>query len=157
MSFGLFAGIATLYVAAAGLRFLGVDLPNFVETRLGHAAALTGVVGVICSIMIYVDTRRVFWNGLLTTVKFFGTAALLGVPTALLIALGAGALSDLTLPGNESMTSTMAATGLSLCQAVMLLAAGKLLFECMIFCKLRDRRHTPLKRSALLLTGDLGQ
>ena len=48
---------------------------------LGHwtfsvAAAATGLAGLFCSVMIYVDTRRKFWRGSQTAPRFFGTAAL---------------------------------------------------------------------------------
>ena len=40
--------------------------------------AVIGLLGVFCSAMIYVDTRRVFWSRELTFTKFFGTTLLLG-------------------------------------------------------------------------------
>jgi DMSO reductase anchor subunit len=45
---------------------------------LALGAATLGLLGVFCSAMIYVDTRRPFWNARLTLPKFFGTALLLG-------------------------------------------------------------------------------
>lgn len=163
IAFGLFAGLATLYVGVAALQFAGAELPAVVETRLGQAAALTGVLGVICSIMIYVDTRRAFWGGLSTTVKFFGTCTVLGVPTVLLIELastwlaGFPAAEDPTLASASNSTASPGLPRMAfvLCQLVILLMAGKMLFESLILLRLRDRRHTPLKRSALLLIGDL--
>ena len=40
------------------------------------AAVTTGLVGLFCSVMIYVDTRREFWRFSHTAPRFFGTAAL---------------------------------------------------------------------------------
>ena len=70
--FGMYAG------AAFGTVVLGWRL-------LTYASLLSGLLGVFCSAMIYVDTRRPFWSARLTMPKFFGTTFLLG-------ATGAGAL-----------------------------------------------------------------
>ena len=40
------------------------------------AAAATGLAGLACSVMIYVDPRREFWRFTRTAPRFFGTAAL---------------------------------------------------------------------------------
>ena len=49
---------------------------------LSIATALLALVGVGCSAMIYIDTRRPFWAAQRTLPKFFGTTALLGTTTA---------------------------------------------------------------------------
>ena len=65
-----------------------------VHWLLGHPlssilAALAGLVAIACSAMVYVDTRRPFWNAPMTFGKFFGTTLLLGGSGALLLsALG---------------------------------------------------------------------
>lgn len=55
--------------------------------------AVTSIIAVVCSIMVYVDTRREFWSAGFTATKFLGTTAILGcalvacwVPRAVLIA-----------------------------------------------------------------------
>lgn len=63
IAFGLAMGAA----GAAGF----LIVPPWVAA----GAALTAVV---CSIMVYVDTRRDFWSAGMTTVKFLGTTAILG-------------------------------------------------------------------------------
>ena len=75
--FGMYAGAAFVTVA------LGWDI-------LALASLLTGLLGVFCSAMIYVDTRRPFWSAWLTMPKFFGTTFLLGATAggALLACLG---------------------------------------------------------------------
>jgi Fe-S-cluster-containing dehydrogenase component/DMSO reductase anchor subunit len=61
-------------------------------------AALAGLLAVACSAMVYVATRRPFWNAPMTFAKFFGTALLLGGAGALLLsALGAAP----TVPQNQ--------------------------------------------------------
>jgi DMSO reductase anchor subunit len=50
-------------------------------------SAITGLIGLGCSAMIYIDTRRHFWRTAQTVPRFFGTAALLAVaPFAPLLA-----------------------------------------------------------------------
>ncbi|MES2694523.1 MAG: DmsC/YnfH family molybdoenzyme membrane anchor subunit [Verrucomicrobiota bacterium] len=48
--------------------------------QLALPAAALGVVGLVCSAMIYVDTRRHFWRAAQTFPRFFGTAAVLALP-----------------------------------------------------------------------------
>jgi Fe-S-cluster-containing dehydrogenase component/DMSO reductase anchor subunit len=55
------------------------------------AAAIAGVVGLACSVMIYADTHRRFWRVLLTGPRFFGSALVFGV--AIGFALDPGAFS----------------------------------------------------------------
>lgn len=43
-------------------------------------AATVGIVGLGCSAMIYVDTRRQFWRAAQTFPRFFGTGAVLALP-----------------------------------------------------------------------------
>lgn len=50
----------------------------FVPTAV-LAAAFAGVVGLACSVMIYVDTHRRFWRVSLTGPRFFGSAIVFGV------------------------------------------------------------------------------
>ncbi len=149
VAFGLFAGLASVYVAAAFTQPLARSAA--LHSYLGAAAALAGLVAMACSIMIYVDTQRAFWSPLRTTIKFLGTALVLGIPVALLVSLAAAALFD-----ELTIRQVLSAYGWRLCQATLLVAAGKLLFEGLALRHLRERRHTPLKRTALLMTGDLG-
>ena len=101
-------------------------------------AALSGLAAVFCSAMIYVVTRRPFWNAPMTFGKFFGTTLLLG---------GAGALL-LTRPALPGFTL-----------AVILGTAIKLAAENRIFRFLVDEQSphlTALNKSALLLAGQFG-
>ncbi len=148
LAFGLFAAMASLFVGVSCLQYVGVEVSWHIQNTFGAAAALTGLAGMFCSVMIYVDTRRAFWNGTYTSVKFFATALVLGLPTALLISLGAAAFAD-----DVAIPRIMAEYGQTLCKWLMVAAAGKLLFESLIFIHLRQTQHTPLKRTALLMTG----
>jgi DMSO reductase anchor subunit len=150
LAFNLFAGFASVYVAAACASYLGWDIDSSVESTLGISAGAAGLLAIVCSMMIYIDTRRAFWGPLFTVTKFLGTCLVLGVPVALLISLAAAACSvDLTID------QILSSYGRRLCYALIVIAGSKLIFESMIFCSLRNTRHTPLKRTALLLKGEL--
>ncbi|MBC8355488.1 MAG: dimethyl sulfoxide reductase anchor subunit [Planctomycetes bacterium] len=150
LAFTLFAGFATAYVVVACASYFGWNSGPTVEATLGALAGAAGLLAVVCSMMIYIDTRRVFWGPLFTVPKFFGTCLVLGVPIALLISLAAAACSaDLTV---EQIISSY---GWQLCRALIVIACAKLIFEAMIFGSLRRPRHTSLKRTALLLKGEL--
>ena len=73
IAFGGLAGAAAGFVASSHWAPLAI-----LAVPVAHTTTLLAVIGVACSAMIYVDTRRVFWRGDLTFTKFFGTALLLG-------------------------------------------------------------------------------
>jgi formate dehydrogenase iron-sulfur subunit len=85
--FGMFAGTSILLVvsspgpahffpvlpAAWAIHHAGVPV-----RVLALVTCLWGLLGVYCSAMVYVDTRRAFWSKAMTFPKFFGTTLLLG-------------------------------------------------------------------------------
>jgi len=147
LAFNLFAGAASAYVVAA---LLGDTVPAWLESGLGVAAAITGAAGVYCSAMIYIDTRRPFWNAMNTGVKFLLTSLLLGLPLSLLISLATAGWSS-----EHRLADVMQGSGAGMLRWLIVVSVCKLLFEASIFLHLRERRHSPLKRTALLLSGDL--
>ncbi len=149
--FGGFALLAALYASAAAWRSPGEGWPARLDRLLGSAAAAAGVAGIVCSVMIYVVTRRPFWSAGLTGLKFAGTAACLGVPLALLFGIVSAALDE-----QRTVADFMQHVGLTLCGWLMILVVGKLLLECLIFLHLGQPRNTPLKRTAALMAGELG-
>lgn len=153
LAFNVFAGAATLYVAVAYLDWLGWlsrPIPEFVLTLLGGAAALSGLAAVMTSVMIYVATRRPAWTLGKTSVKFMLTAAILGIPTTLLVSLVTAGFND-----QLSMQAVMTDYGWALCRLLVLVVSFKLLLELSFLIHLRDSQHTFRKRTALLLAGDL--
>jgi DMSO reductase anchor subunit len=66
-----------------------------IEPSFLPVAAGVGVIGLICSVMVYVDTRRTFWRWTQTGPRFFGSALLLGAATA--FALGVSPVLSATL------------------------------------------------------------
>jgi Fe-S-cluster-containing dehydrogenase component/DMSO reductase anchor subunit len=134
-------GFCVLACATAAARWLDTapGAPRFPATITGlmpFAAALAGLLGVACSAMIYVDTRREFWSARQSFTKFFGTTALLGLAAAL-------ALHPRPPAAALLITVTVA----------------KLAFEQRLFRQLVDEETpapTPLNQTARLLAGELG-
>ena len=85
-----------LFAAAGGLVLMDVIAPAI--------AGIAGIAGVVCSVMVYADTRRSFWSLEQAAGRFFGTMVLLGLGLAaaatgetrfLAAALAAGAIKML--------------------------------------------------------------
>ena len=126
------------YVPAAGAAAAAMWIPPLTPyaNLVLPAAAFTGLLGVLCSVMIYVDTRREFWSATQCGTKFFGTVLLLGAASAWVV-------------GQAT----------ALIPLVIVAAVGKLVFEHRIFrCLLDDDTlgQEPLSKTARLLTGELG-
>ncbi len=150
IGFGLFALLATMYASAAAWQAPEGGWRAEFDSALGVAAALAGIAGVACSVMIYVVTRRPFWSAGTTGLKFAGTAACLGIPLALFFGIVSAALD-----GQRTVQDFMQQVGLRLCQWLVIFVLSKLLLECAIFLHLRQPRNTPLKRTAQLMAGEL--
>jgi len=138
-----FGGFAVLAVAYAGSAFLTPG-PSLAALRdaLGWTVAALGVIGVVCSVLIYHATRKAWWNATLTGFKFFATTALLGLATTLVtLAIAPARLPDGTVAVLSELVIAMS----------VIKGAGELA----VLIHLRDKRYTELRRSAVLLTGDL--
>ena len=145
LAFTIFAGAATAYAAVAWF-----DVLTAWQRALGTAAALSGLAAVMCSVMIYVDTRRPLWTPVATTTRFLLTGLVLGLPVVLLISLCTAALTpDLTV------AIVLDRLGRTLCRLLIGAEVTKLLVEISVLLHLGSRQYTPRKRSALLLTGEL--
>jgi Fe-S-cluster-containing dehydrogenase component/DMSO reductase anchor subunit len=151
LAFGVFALLTTVYAALPWLDLANADASEQWRTILGTLVGISGIAGVFCSVMIYASTRRPFWSFTRTGLKFFLTVAVLGLPAVLLIWLTAAIWLDaLTIDG------VMARYGMALCSAVAILTAFKLLMEGAILASLATKQFAPLKRTALLMVGELG-
>lgn len=124
-AFGLFAAAAMAQAVA-------------VHPLLGWIVAGVGVVAIGCSVAIYHATQRPWWTASITGFKFFLTAAILGLATTIVTTFAAGFEPAPMLSKLVIATSVVKAIG-----------------EATLFIHLRDRRHTALKRTALLSIGDL--
>ena len=129
--FGAYVPLAGL---AAATNWMSMLAPF--SKPLITAAAIVGLLGVVCSVMIYVDTQRDFWSARQSFTKFFGTVLLLGAATALVF------------------------SGLAILAAfIFVAAAAKLAFEHRLFRRLLDEEtpgQEPLSKTARLLAGELG-
>ena len=61
----------------AGVCWLRPD--HWLRPVLGWSVVVTGLIGVLCSVMIYVVTGREFWNFTRTAWKFGLTSVVLGI------------------------------------------------------------------------------
>jgi formate dehydrogenase iron-sulfur subunit len=150
LAFGLFTTFAAAYGAEVWLDRAGW-LVFDTGGALHLAAAAWGLAGVFCSVMIYVDTRRPFWSLPLTGAKFVLTGVVLGIPAALLVSLlGAAALDARLVP------AVMEQFGRTVLRWLLAASLAKLAIEGLVLFHRRDKKQTPLKRTALLLLGELG-
>jgi Fe-S-cluster-containing dehydrogenase component/DMSO reductase anchor subunit len=155
VAFGVFAGLAVVYSLAVVFQQSAAELlpamSHLTWIRwLGRSVALSGVIAVFCSTMIYVFTQRECWSLTRTGARFVLTSALLGVGTLWLSML----VAMLVWP-SESLVDIVREQGPKLCEAVVFLTAIKLVWEAALFRHLLFRRMTPLQRSAILLTREL--
>lgn len=102
IALNLFAGMAatSVFLPTLGMRF------HFGALRLGPwiaAAAVTGLLAVFTSAMVYVDTKRPLWRPRISFGNFFGTTLLLGSSFA------AAALAWKAAPVRATQTAALAA------------------------------------------------
>ncbi|MBS0207253.1 MAG: dimethyl sulfoxide reductase anchor subunit [Planctomycetes bacterium] len=151
VAFGLFApaaaacSLGTMFQSATG--FAGVAVWLFVRA----AVLVTGLAGVLCSVMIYYRTRRPTWGGTRTLWRFVGTSVWLGLSATLFAAMLATSVQS-RLEFGTVMRELVALLG----RPLMICAAVKLAYEGADLLHLLDRHQSPLKRLALLMTRDLG-
>lgn len=155
IAIGLFVKVAVLHALSFWVpeifdvlhieKSLGINAVQ-IQNALSVTTAATGVIAAACSVMIYVATRRKWWRGSTTSLKFFGTGALLGVGTMALMATVTSHLSE-----SAELTSTMR----TLLMSFIAIAGLKLLYELSIFRHLFDKQQGDLKRTALLMKRDL--
>lgn len=155
VAFGLFAFLAVIYallnfIPAMGYSWLNGGQLEKLSGAFAWCVVLTGLVGVGCSVMVYAFTGREFWNGTDTSIRFLLTTALLGIVAAWMTFMLTSLVFD-SVAARKIVTEH----GSLLCQMLMTVTIIKLLFEAAIFRHLRSRQTTPLKRSAMLMVGEL--
>lgn len=145
VAFGVFAATACLFAFVTWTRPASRSIPP-----LAALVGATGLLGVFCSVMIYVATGREFWNVTRTTLRFTLTSAVLGIAATWLTVL----LFRHTVP-SAALQVAAADTAIPLVQSLIVAAATKLVWEASLLSHLFSRRQSPLKRSARLLMGPL--
>lgn len=151
--FGLFAKLAIAYAASIALPHMGIAvdlLGTGIQRMLGAGVVAAGLLGVFCSVMIYHDTRRIFWHYRYTATKFFLSTALLGTTTTLATAVFMAAWSPAL-----TTIDLLRGWGPAACAVVALASLLKIAFALLTFRHLRDPEHTPMKRTARLAAGPL--
>jgi DMSO reductase anchor subunit len=157
LAFGLFAALAVPYAAACWIGSPAAPLgaawsgrASAVVPAMGVTVAATGAIGVFCSGMIYVFTRRELWSFERTLARFLLTSAVLGIATAWLSLLLVSRSVETAIAGN-----LLRAAGPPLTRSLIIAAGLKLTFDLLILRSLADHRLTSLKRTALLVIGIL--
>ncbi|MBI2517811.1 MAG: dimethyl sulfoxide reductase anchor subunit [Opitutae bacterium] len=101
-----FSREAVLFGLWFGITALALSEPFF-----RPLAALTGFAGLLCSVMIYVDTHRAAWRLAQTLPRFFGTGAVLALavatPRAAAFVLTAKLLFELTTLRDRSTAAQL--------------------------------------------------
>jgi formate dehydrogenase iron-sulfur subunit len=156
VAFGAFAALATLYAIAVYETQLASSSNTLSQASsswidwLGRSVAVSGAIAVFCSTMIYVFTQRACWSFVRVIARFVLTSAILGVAATWLSILATtlwSSSAELFALANEC--------GPALCRTLVVLVGAKLMLEAAVFRHLAFRQMTPLKRSALLMLGDL--
>lgn len=148
-------GVFAIFATAHALAFWWPLSAAPTSPAAGAIVSGLGLVGVFCSVMIYHDTRRIFWRAPATALKFFGTTALLGIAAILFLTT----LQALVAP---SLAARGAYTHLTRTLATVLIGVTvcKLVFECLLFRHLLGSGpgaaiESPLRGSARLMLGEL--
>lgn len=147
VAFGAYSGLATAYAAAVLTgSFPALHLP------LGALVAASGVAAVGCSVMVYVVTGRTWWRATTTTPKFLSSSAVSGLATVLVTTLAFSTFVDARAARGEVNGVVR-----PLVVALVCVMLAKLAWEASFFRHLRSAPATDLKRTAMLLSGDLGR
>jgi Fe-S-cluster-containing dehydrogenase component/DMSO reductase anchor subunit len=149
VAFGLYAKLAALH---AGLLWFRDELPFDgapLNRLVGWGVVTTGVAAVICSVMIYVVTRREFWRLENTALRFGLTSLVLGLATGW-VTLSMAEVFDIAA-GDAAIRELADSFRLWLGIAVL----AKLGWEFALLRHLWSPHGTTLKLSAQLHTGPL--
>jgi Fe-S-cluster-containing dehydrogenase component/DMSO reductase anchor subunit len=143
--FGVFAALSVSYAGFTLWWPLAGTRADWVLRALPACVAVSGLLGVLCSVMLYHATQKKLWTLSRTGFRFAATTAVLGMASSL--------ASAATAPADQLALFRDGAR--SLAMALATLVTAKLLWEIGALAHLRDKRLTELKRSAVLLLGEL--
>lgn len=119
-------------------------LPSYAPLAQDFAVA-SGLIAVLCSVMVYVATKRPQWSAGKTGLRFFGTTLVLGIATVLAV-IGVGA---------ESLDDDESRVFASLLEALIAVSVVKLAYEGALLGHVRQRHHSVDKRMAIVMLRDL--
>lgn len=146
LAFSCYGALVALCAGLPRLAPLGAPLSASLIFASEAAACIWGMLAVACSVMIYARTRRAFWNAGPTAARFGLTCAVLGI--AVLLFIEAITVENRPLAASSSV---------EMCRWLAAAMVVKLLGEGAVFAHLRRTRRGPLKRTALLMLGELKQ
>ncbi len=155
-AFGLFAGSAVVYASSFWFEPLaaraGIELPDAavlggLRAALGWVVAASGALGVFASMMLYQVTHRAWWSTVRTSARFVSTGAVLGLSTTIVTLCVLGLLGAVP---HAAVGAAQALLG-----PLFWFALVKLLTDAEILLHLRERGLGELRRTALLLVGEL--
>lgn len=146
IAFALFAALVMAWGALGAAKLLPdgryqVALVG-IAPAVRLAAVAAGMLGVLCSVMVYVVTRREQWSPIRTGIGFFGTALLLG-SAAVLIASYADHAPETPSPVKPFLWFIVAIAGV------------KIALESAALLHFRDRQTSAHKRVAKVMLGEL--
>jgi formate dehydrogenase iron-sulfur subunit len=150
VAFGAFAGLACVYAAVALAPVETFGSLNELSASLAWAVVVVGGAAISCSVMIYALPQRDLWTPARTGIRFLLTAVCLGIATLWLSAL----VLAVTRPSSATVGFAEQA-GRLLCLALLVAATAKLLWEASLLRHLLSRNMTSMRRSALLVKGEL--
>ncbi len=145
--FGLFAILAVLYAASFWIG--GMEDTHFM---LGFGVIMSGMLGVVFSVLVYADCRKELWREFISGFKFFTTVAILGLSTTLITST----VSVLFIDSAGRKEIFLFSIG-PLCLGLTVISALKMLWEASIFRYLKDHSYSIFKRAALLMVGKLNR
>lgn len=156
-AFGLFAGLAAPYAVlgwwTTWSRSHGSGSYSWLESwlpPLSLSVSAVGILGIFCSVMIYVFTKRDLWSLERTLIRFGLTSAQLGIATTwLMLTISYG------LVGDTAWGALAERLVRPLALALIVATSLKLAYDASLCWHLTSFRNTPLKRSALLVVGQL--
>ncbi len=151
VTFGLFAASAAAYSTGTLFWSEGLLANEYFWQSVRAGVLATGLAGVLCSVMIYYRTHRPTWGGTRTLFRFIGTTIWLG----LAVTVFAGMFATL-VQSDVELETVMQELVAHLGRPLMICAFVKLAYEASDLLHLLDRHQSPLKRLALLMTGELG-
>ncbi len=155
IAFSLFASFAIVYALCYWFQsierwmthlFFGIEPFNI----LAFSILVLGILGIWCSIMVYRDTKRPFWDNHSTTLKFFMTSMILGSTTTLLTSMILGIVDP-----HISFSYLTQYLGTIFCQVIIAVSCLKFLVEISIFLPLDKENSSFLQKTAILMTRQL--
>lgn len=158
IAFGAFAGLAALHAAVAWVASTDPEsspqltaLAERWDAPVAMVTVAVGIIAVFCSTMIYHATGRRWWSIGRTAFKFGMTSVVLGLSTTLLIHWIVGMAAHEGV--SKQLVEITSVGGFVLIAAVAIKLSG----ESLVFLALRHKTQGDLKRTALLLKGELAR